>query len=59
MSDDLVFTNPVVGDGKVTIPKHIRRALNIKVGDLVELKIIRVFENDLRQKYPPKEGGEK
>ncbi len=36
------FTGMVVGDGKITIPKEIRELLNIKQGDLIEIKIVRV-----------------
>lgn len=44
MTENCIFTNPVVGDGKVTIPKHIREVLGIERGDLVEVQILRVFK---------------
>ena len=38
----------VVGDGKITIPKEIRDLLDIKQGDIIEVKIVRVHRKEVK-----------
>jgi len=37
----------ILDDGKVTIPKNIREAWNLKKGDLIEIRIVRKIEQEV------------
>ena len=39
---EIVFTSYVRNEGRVTVPKELRDAYGIKVGDLVECKIRKI-----------------
>ncbi len=39
---EIVFTSYVRNEGRVTVPKELRDAYDIKVGDLVECKIRKI-----------------
>ena len=39
---EMVFTSYVRNEGRVTVPKELRDAYSIKVGDLVECKLKKI-----------------